>query len=50
MHRKNYGYAPGDFPVAEDFYRREISLPIFPGLKREEQDYVIHHVWSSVVR
>ncbi len=45
---KNYGYAPGDFPVAEDFYRREISLPIFPGLKREEQDYVIHHVWSSV--
>ncbi|MDD2511036.1 MAG: UDP-4-amino-4,6-dideoxy-N-acetyl-beta-L-altrosamine transaminase [Syntrophomonas sp.] len=47
---KNYGYAPGDFPVAEDFYRREISLPIFPGLKREEQDYVIHHVWSSVVR
>ena len=20
---------PGDFPVAEDFYRREISLPIF---------------------
>ncbi len=48
-YRKNYGYAPGDFPVAEDFYRREISLPIFPGLKREEQDYVIHHVCSSVV-
>ena len=48
-YRKNYGYGPGDFPVAEDFYRREISLPIFPGLKREEQDYVIHHVCSSVV-
>ncbi|WP_061212734.1 UDP-4-amino-4,6-dideoxy-N-acetyl-beta-L-altrosamine transaminase [Syntrophomonas wolfei] len=46
-YRKNYAYGPGDFPVAEDFYRREISLPIFPGLKREEQDYVIHHVLAG---
>lgn len=47
-YRKNFGYGPGDFPVAEEFYRREISLPIFPGLKRKEQDYVIHHVGAAI--
>lgn len=40
-YRRWFGYKPGDFPVAEDFYFREISLPIFPGLTMEQQNFVI---------
>lgn len=40
-YRRRFGYKKGDFPVAEDFYAREVSLPIYPRLSKEEQDYVI---------
>lgn len=35
------GFASGDFPNAEKFYSRAISIPLFPTLKQEEQNYVI---------
>ena len=38
---QKYGYSRGDFIVSENFYDREVSLPIYPGLKSSEQDYVI---------
>jgi len=41
---KALGFRVGDFPVAEDFYLRAISLPIFPVLKDAE----INHVITSV--
>ena len=31
-YKKRYGFKKGDFPVAEDFYKREISLPIYYSL------------------
>ena len=34
------GFARGDFPVAERFYERAVSLPLFPGLTDGEQDRV----------
>mgnify|MGYP000861888461 FL=1 len=41
---RRFGYKPGDFPKAENFYASEISLPLFPGLTREQQEYVIKTV------
>lgn len=38
---RQFGWKEGDMPNAEAYYRRCISLPIFPTLKEEEQDYVI---------
>lgn len=38
------GYADGLCPVAEEFSRREISLPLFPAMTEEEQEYVIRTV------
>lgn len=40
-YRENFGYKKGDFPVAEDYYSREVSLPMYPTLKDEELNYVI---------
>lgn len=38
------GYAGVHCLNAEAFYERVISLPIFPGLTGQQQDYVIEHV------
>lgn len=34
-------YKEGDFPVSENASRRILSLPIFPEITREQQDFVI---------
>ncbi|MBF0622958.1 MAG: UDP-4-amino-4,6-dideoxy-N-acetyl-beta-L-altrosamine transaminase [Magnetococcales bacterium] len=36
------GFNPGDFPVAEHYYQRAITLPLFPGLSEQDQDTVIN--------
>ena len=38
------GYKKGDFPLAEAYYEECLSLPMFPGLTKEEQDFVIKTV------
>ena len=35
------GFAPGDFAVAEDYYSRAITLPLFPQLNDVDQDRVV---------
>ncbi|PHR21839.1 MAG: UDP-4-amino-4,6-dideoxy-N-acetyl-beta-L-altrosamine transaminase [Sphingopyxis sp.] len=35
------GFAPGDFPRAEAYYETCLSLPIYPLLTDEEQDFVV---------
>ena len=35
-YRKNYGFQKGDFPTAENFYNKEISLPIYYSLKNKD--------------
>ncbi|KPJ60045.1 MAG: hypothetical protein AMJ46_08460 [Latescibacteria bacterium DG_63] len=34
------GHKPGDFPEAEKWSREVLSLPMFPGLRQEEIEYV----------
>ena len=41
---KNMGYKKGICPIAEDFYFKELSLPIYPAMKGEEQRYVIEGI------
>ncbi len=38
---RHMGWKRGDFPVAEAYYERCLSLPIYPSLSEEEQQYVI---------
>ncbi|SKC20584.1 UDP-4-amino-4,6-dideoxy-N-acetyl-beta-L-altrosamine transaminase [Kosakonia radicincitans] len=35
------GHKTGDYPAAEDYYSRAISIPMYSTLTDEEQDYVI---------
>jgi UDP-4-amino-4,6-dideoxy-N-acetyl-beta-L-altrosamine transaminase len=41
---QRFGWKPGDFPNAERYYDHCLSLPMFPTLTNEEQDYVIDTV------
>jgi dTDP-4-amino-4,6-dideoxygalactose transaminase len=38
------GWKPGDFQVAEAYYKRCLSLPMYPSLTEEQQSYVIESV------
>ena len=41
---RQFGWQEGDFPVAENYYRHCISLPMYPTLSQDEQDYVIERI------
>jgi dTDP-4-amino-4,6-dideoxygalactose transaminase len=45
---KQFGWKEGDMPHAEEYYRHCISLPMYPTLSDEEQDYVIEKVKEFV--
>lgn len=38
---KELGYKEGDFPVTEKAAKEALSLPMFPELKLEQQEYVV---------
>lgn len=40
------GWKQGDLPQAEEYYKHCISLPMYPTLKEEEQEFVIQMVKS----
>ena len=35
------GFKPGDFPQAEAYYKRAISLPLYPTLSEAQQNQVV---------
>ncbi|GKV66226.1 MULTISPECIES: DegT/DnrJ/EryC1/StrS aminotransferase family protein [unclassified Sporosarcina] len=41
---KDLGYQEGDLPETEKAAKEVLSLPMFPELKREQQDYVIEKI------
>jgi dTDP-4-amino-4,6-dideoxygalactose transaminase len=38
---KDLGYKKGDCPVSEDLSNKVVSLPIYPELTKEEQEYIV---------
>jgi UDP-4-amino-4,6-dideoxy-N-acetyl-beta-L-altrosamine transaminase len=44
---RNLGFKKGLCPIAEDFYMREISIPVYPSMKKGEQQRVISKILAS---
>jgi UDP-4-amino-4,6-dideoxy-N-acetyl-beta-L-altrosamine transaminase len=40
-HYRRLGFKPGDFPCAEHYYARALSLPLFPAMTEAQQDRVV---------
>ncbi len=47
-YREQFGYQEGDYPRAETYYNRAITLPIFPGMTGKDIDDVIAAVRKVV--
>jgi UDP-4-amino-4,6-dideoxy-N-acetyl-beta-L-altrosamine transaminase len=45
---RDLGWRKGDFPHAETYYSRCLSLPMYPTLKEEEQEKVIQHIHEYI--
>lgn len=45
---RKLGFEEGDFPEAERYFSEAVSLPLFPLLSDEQQDYVVEQLRSIV--
>ena len=45
---RTLGFKPGDFPNAEDYYARAISIPMYPTMTDEMQSDVIEAIRQAV--
>lgn len=41
---KNFGFKRGDFPIVEDYYKRNLTLPLFPKMSNNDVEDVINSV------
>lgn len=48
FYRKKFNYKSGDFPMAERYYEREITLPLFPKMTNMEVNRVIKIVKETI--
>jgi perosamine synthetase len=46
--RERYGFSEGLCPVAEDIAGRTLALPFFPGIERDDQEYVVDALRSAL--
>lgn len=47
-YKKRFGFKEGDFPEAEKFYRREVSIPIYPTLNKRDLIYISNAILDSL--
>lgn len=45
---KELGFKKGDFPIAENYYKKEVSIPLYPLLKKEEVLQIIEIIKKNI--
>jgi len=45
---RDRGFSRGDFPNAEEYYNHALSLPIFPQMTDDQQDYIVDILRQSL--
>lgn len=48
FYRDTFGFKRGDFPVAEEFYEHEITIPLYPKLTNDEVELVIEKIMDCL--
>jgi len=48
FYKKKFCYKPGDFPIAEKYYQRAITLPLFPKMTDKKVNKVIKVVKETI--
>ena len=47
-YKEKYGYRKGEYPQAEKYYERSLTLPLFPGLSDTDVHFVITSVKDTI--
>ena len=47
-YKNKFGFNVGDFPVAEEFYKNEVSIPMYPTLTNEDLEYIVRVIKEGV--
>jgi dTDP-4-amino-4,6-dideoxygalactose transaminase len=50
FYKKTFGYKEGDFPVAEAYYDKAISLPLYPSLSDTDVETVVKDIEKFILR
>ena len=48
FYKNNFGFKPGDFPIAEIFYERELSIPMYPTLTNDDLGYITQSIIETL--
>ena len=48
FYRNNFGFKENDFPIAESFYRNEVSIPMYPSLDTDDLNYITEKIKEAV--
>lgn len=48
FYKKNFNFKLGDFPIAEKFYLNQVSIPIYPRLKKKEINFVVKEIKKNL--
>lgn len=48
-YKEKFGYREGNFPIAEEFYSRALTLPLFPSMTNEDVGDVIKAVEKVII-
>lgn len=43
-YKNNFGFKEGELPMAEEFYKNEVSIPIYPLLENEDLKYITNAI------
>jgi len=46
FYKRNFNYNNGDYPIAEQYYEKALSLPLYPSLSEEKHDFVIESIFD----
>jgi len=49
FYKRKFDYQNNNFPVAEKYYQQALTLPLFVGLKGEDQEYIIREVKEALM-
>ena len=44
FYKEKFGYKKGDLPITEEISKKVLTLPLYPRLKNNQMDYIIHSI------
>ena len=47
--RSRYGYRMFDFPVSDSVFKRSLTLPLYEGMEKPQQPYVIQQILHKAI-